>query len=179
MIRESVRPFNTPLVWLLFVVAGASSAGWPKTTIFAPRAQIKTVSYLLEEYKASVGRYPSTEEGLEALVERPEGVDPAAWKGPYLTQLPKDPWGHPYTYRCPGRNNRMTFDIYSMGRDGKSSSDGNDKDDINNWDADSGDYYHRKNWTPYLIGVGAGVVVIAVSCVYIVRKRKSSASHSA
>jgi len=176
MVAKSVFRLKCRFVVLMMVILAVSSAGWPKTTIFAPRAQIKTVSYLLEEYKASVGRYPSTEEGLEALVERPGGVDPAAWKGPYLTQLPKDPWGHPYIYRCPGRNNRTTFDIYSMGRDGKSRSDGNDKYDINNWDADSGDYYYRKNWTPYLIGADAGVVVIAVICVYIVRKKKSSAS---
>jgi len=84
-------------------------------------------------------RYPSPQEGLKALVIRPQNIPAERWRGPYFypPKVPEDPWGHEYGYRFPGVYNTNGFDLYSCGRDGISKSGGNDLDDINNWDAES------------------------------------------
>lgn len=100
--------------------------------IKAATAQIKQFSSNLERYKLDMDEYPTTEEGLQALVRRPDDEERAAkWKGPYLSEMtiPKDPWGKDYVYRCPGEHNELTFDIMSPGPDGEEGSE----DDIVNW----------------------------------------------
>lgn len=96
------------------------------------RAQqdIQTLVSALQLYKLDNYSYPSTQQGLEALVSRPSG-EPAApnWK-PYLQKLPVDPWNRPYQYLSPGA--RGEFDVYSLGRDGKPGGTGEDED-IGNW----------------------------------------------
>jgi general secretion pathway protein G len=73
-----------------------------------------------------MGRYPLSGEGLDALVRNPGNVE--SWKGPYLAKaVPKDPWGRPYGYRCPGMHG--DYDIYSFGPDG---IEGNE-DDVTSW----------------------------------------------
>lgn len=85
----------------------------------------------LYAYRIDMGSYPSTAEGLEALLNAPEGKADR-WHGPYLkdeTGLPKDPWGEPYQYRFPGEHNKISYDLWSKGPD---KQDGT-ADDIGNW----------------------------------------------
>jgi general secretion pathway protein G len=78
--------------------------------------QIENIASSLDLFYLDTGRYPSNEEGLGALVQRPN--DASAWNGPYLksNSVPKDPWGHPYIYRSPGQNG--PYDIGSVGPEG-------------------------------------------------------------
>ena len=96
-----------------------------KSKTNAAQAQIDGLSKALEHYRLDVGQYPTTAEGLEALVNRPPGL--AKWDGSYLTKgLPQDPWGRPYQYRSPGEHG--AFDLLSLGKDGRAGGDGEDAD---------------------------------------------------
>jgi general secretion pathway protein G len=102
----------------------------------AAEAQISNLESVLELYRMDNGRFPTTEQGLEALVAEPSG-EPAARNYPpggYLKRgrLPKDPWGEPYHYEAPGQKNRHSFDIWSHGSDGSPGGEGTDAD-IGNW----------------------------------------------
>ena len=91
----------------------------------------QTAKVGLEPYRLDVGNYPTTEQGLEALMSPPEGVK-SKWNGPYLEEIPLDPWGNPYQYKYPGSKNvngPRGYDIWSMGPDGKQGG----ADDIGNW----------------------------------------------
>ncbi|MGH8478386.1 MAG: type II secretion system major pseudopilin GspG [Gammaproteobacteria bacterium] len=90
------------------------------------RLQIQDFAGTLDLYKLEIGRYPTTDEGLKALVEQPS--DAEGWSGPYLKkkQLPKDPWGNEYSYRFPGQHGE--FDLYSLGADNAEGGDGENKD---------------------------------------------------
>ncbi|MGI9409907.1 MAG: type II secretion system major pseudopilin GspG [Hyphomicrobiaceae bacterium] len=92
----------------------------------AATVQIESLATSLELYRLDTGRYPSSQEGLIALVRKPERV--ANWNGPYIRgrEVPPDPWGKPYFYRSPGASS--AFEIYSLGADGKPNGDGEDKD---------------------------------------------------
>ncbi|MGD0280857.1 MAG: type II secretion system major pseudopilin GspG [Dissulfurispiraceae bacterium] len=95
----------------------------------AAKAQIELLEEALDQFRLDVGRYPSTQESLSALVTNP-GID--KWEGPYLKKgLPNDPWGKPYIYTCPGSHGE--YDIVSYGRDGQPGGEGEDKD-IVNWE---------------------------------------------
>ena len=83
----------------------------------------------LRLFELNHGRFPTTEEGLKALTEKPASLP--NWKGPYLENEPVDPWGKPYQYRSPGTH-KPDYDVFSFGPDGKESAD-----DIGNW-----------NWMP-------------------------------
>lgn len=93
--------------------------------------QIKNLSTTLDAYRLDVGRYPSTSEGLQALIERPSNA--ARWNGPYLDKkaIPKDPWGNALQYRYPGEHGE--FDVYSLGADNTDGGEGENKD-IASWD---------------------------------------------
>lgn len=96
------------------------------------KQDLQGVATALSMYKLDNHRYPSSEQGLQALVTKPSGTPEAPnWKGPYLDRLPKDPWDHPYQYQQPGQHGDM--DIYSYGADGRPGGDGDDAD-IGNWD---------------------------------------------
>ena len=84
------------------------------------------IATALKFYELDNGIFPSTEEGLEALLK----AAPSAknWKGPYLEKKPLDPWGNPYRYNSPG-NHRVDYDLFSLGRDGVESAD-----DVYNWE---------------------------------------------
>jgi general secretion pathway protein G len=88
--------------------------------------QIADLSATLDLYRLEVGRYPSDDEGLKALVENPGDVP--NWNGPYLkkSDVPKDPWGNDYLYRFPGEHG--TFDIWSLGADGREGGEGENAD---------------------------------------------------
>ena len=81
----------------------------------------------LMSYRIDLGSYPSTADGLQALLEAPSGKE-KRWGGPYVEELPEDPWGNPYQYRFPGAKNPAKYDAWSWGPDGLES-----EDDIGNW----------------------------------------------
>jgi len=90
----------------------------------------QTVKLGFTAYKIDVGSYPSSEEGIGALAKAPAGKE-TRWKGPYIEQVPADPWGNAYQYRFPGSKNingSSGYDIWSLGEDGMESAD-----DIGNW----------------------------------------------
>ena len=93
--------------------------------------QIEELAGTLDIYRLEVGRYPTTDEGLQALVEDPGSVQ--SWNGPYLkkAQVPKDPWGFDYQYRSPGEHG--VFDIWSLGADNQEGGEGEDQD-VRGWE---------------------------------------------
>lgn len=100
-----------------------------KSEIKVARAQIDSLGKALDQFRLDVGRYPSTEEGLAALITNPSNQ--AKWDGPYLTKkLPMDPWGNPYLYKFPGEHG--DYDLISNGKDGVPGGEGEGAD-ITNW----------------------------------------------
>jgi general secretion pathway protein G len=100
-----------------------------KSEVKTARAQMVGFEKALQQYRLDVGRFPSTEQGLQALVSKPATV--AKWDGPYLEKtVPLDPWGQPYVYVSPGEHGDV--DISSTGRDGRPGGDGLDAD-ITSW----------------------------------------------
>jgi len=97
----------------------------------AAKVQVEDLSAALDMYKLDVGKYPTTEQGLTALVEKPS--DSKRWNGPYLRKIkvPQDPWIQPYHYTSPGQYGK--FDLYSYGADEKEGGEGEDQD-INSWE---------------------------------------------
>ena len=95
------------------------------------KTQIEGLAASLDMYKMDVGRYPTSEEGLQALVEKPSSA--RAWNGPYLRKkkVPQDPWIFDYHYVSPGTHG--SFDLYSYGADNASGGEGEDQD-INSWE---------------------------------------------
>lgn len=92
-----------------------------------------TLTRKLAEYRMTVGEYPTTEQGLKALKKRPKGVDPKAWKGPYIESEEdiQDKWGQEFRYACPGKTfpgDSKRYDLWSIGPDG---IDGTDDDILN------------------------------------------------
>ena len=96
----------------------------------AAKIEINQIGNTLDLFKLEVGRYPTTSEGLQALITAPSGV--ANWNGPYWKNgtIPKDPWGNEYKYTSPGA--KGPYDIVSYGSDGKEGGDGPAKDITNN-----------------------------------------------
>jgi general secretion pathway protein G len=101
-----------------------------KAKIKAAKAQIELLGTALDTFRLDVGRYPSTQEGLEALRTKPGGLE--RWDGPYLKKdLPLDPWGKAYVYKSPGEHG--AFDIVSYGADGAPGGE-EDNRDITSWE---------------------------------------------
>ena len=101
-----------------------------KAKVKAAKAQIELLSTSLDTFRLDVGRYPTSQEGLEALRTQPGGLE--RWDGPYLKKdVPLDPWGKPYVYKSPGDHG--PFDILSYGADGAPGGDG-DNHDISSWE---------------------------------------------
>src|SRR5260363_297578 len=98
----------------------------------AAKHDIQTIAQALKLYRLDNGRYPTQEQGLRALIEKPSIAPmPHNWKdGGYLESLPSDPWGHPYQYLNPGIHGEI--DIFSYGADGQPGGEGNDAD-IGSW----------------------------------------------
>lgn len=90
------------------------------------RVQIEELGAALDIFRLETGRYPTTREGLQALVEQP--ADITGWNGPYLKKqvVPEDPWDRPYQYRSPGRHGE--YDLYTLGRDGAEGGEDEDTD---------------------------------------------------
>lgn len=100
-----------------------------KSEAKAARAQLESIGKALELYRLDTGRYPSTEQGLRALLDKPG--DETRWEGPYLKKgLPPDPWGRAYVYKSPGEHG--DFDLYSLGKDGQPGGS-DEAADITSW----------------------------------------------
>ena len=98
--------------------------------VTAARTDVNNLMQALKLYKLDNQRYPSAEQGLDALVHKPTaGTPPPNWK-PYLEKLPNDPWQHPYQYANPGVKGEV--DVYSFGADGRAGGEGRDAD-IGSW----------------------------------------------
>jgi general secretion pathway protein G len=96
------------------------------------KTQIELLGTALDNYRLDNGSYPTTEQGLPALREKPTRAPaPLNWRGPYLRKdVPADPWGRPYLYKSPGDRNASGYDLSSLGRDGKPGGTGEDGDVI-------------------------------------------------
>ena len=139
--RRNQRGFTLIEIMVVVVIMGIMAAlVVPKlmgraddARITAARQDISTINQALKLYKLDNQHYPTTEQGLQALVSKPTG-GPAAnnWKtGGYLDKLPKDPWGNPYQFLSPGIKGEV--DVFSLGADGQPGGVGNDAD-IGSWD---------------------------------------------
>jgi len=97
--------------------------------VTAAQTQISTFKTALDAFEVDMGYYPKGKGGLMDLIVQPRNA--ANWHGPYLQSdaIPKDPWGNDYIYECPGRHNPTSYDLMSMGTDGRAGTD----DDICNW----------------------------------------------
>jgi general secretion pathway protein G len=102
-----------------------------ESKVKAAKVQIEDLAQTLDMYKLDVGSYPTSEQGLNALIESPDGAQ--RWNGPYLrkSKVPLDPWNNEYKYSSPGEHGK--FDIVSMGADGSEGGEGEDKD-LNSWE---------------------------------------------
>lgn len=100
-----------------------------KSEVKTARAQIEALGKALDQYRLDTGHYPTTEQGLAALMAKP--ANETKWDGPYLKKaVPADPWGAPYQYKRPGEHGE--YDLWSFGKDGQAG--GADKAaDINSW----------------------------------------------
>lgn len=105
-----------------------------KAKMVSAKSQIETFCLALDSFYMDNGNYPSTEEGLLALWEKPTSLSNSSyWNGPYISKaLPKDPWGNDYIYIVPGENN-LPYGIISYGKDGTEGGDGNETD-IKSWE---------------------------------------------
>ena len=135
--RQSVAGFTLLELLVVMVIIGllASYVGPKyflqigKSEIKAARAQIDGFEKALEQYRIDTGRFPSTEQGLQALFVKPGNE--AKWGGPYLKKAPPpDAWGQPYQYKSPGEHGE--FDLFSYGKDGRAGGSGEGAD-ITNW----------------------------------------------
>lgn len=138
--QANMRQLGFTLIELLvvLVILGllASLAG-PKVMNYLGGAKSDSAKLQIEEFGASLdlfkletGRYPTTQEGLQALVEAPSGL--TGWNGPYLKKrvVPKDPWGNEYHYVSPGQHD--PYDLSSLGADNRDGGDGENKD-LTSW----------------------------------------------
>jgi general secretion pathway protein G len=93
----------------------------------AATTQISSFKTALDAYEVDMGSYPKGKDGLRELVTAPRNAK--NWRGPYIETIPKDPWGNDYIYESPGKHNQNSFDLMSMGEDGRVGGE----DDITNW----------------------------------------------
>jgi len=118
------------LIGIVMGIVGSNFIGrGEKAKADAAKIDIGQIAQSLDLYKLEVGRYPTTQEGLQALISAPAGT--TNWNGPYWkkSSVPKDPWGNEYKYSAPGQAG--PYDITSLGADGKEGGEGVNKDITN------------------------------------------------
>jgi len=102
-----------------------------ESKVKAARLQVEELVSALDMYRLDAGRYPTTDEGLAALIEQPSNA--RVWNGPYLRKkkVPLDPWNNPYRYTAPGEHGK--FDLYTLGADGTEGGEGEEQD-VKSWE---------------------------------------------
>ncbi|APO96433.1 type II secretion system major pseudopilin GspG [Xanthomonas vesicatoria] len=138
--RSGVRGFTLVELMVVIVIIGLLATvvminvmpSQDRAMVEKARADVAVLEQALETYRLDNLTYPTTEQGLQALLNPPSGLTrPERYRqGGYIRRLPEDPWGHAYQYRRPGRNGG--FDVYSFGADGAEGGDA-DNADIGNW----------------------------------------------
>jgi general secretion pathway protein G len=137
LIRKRERGFTLIELMIVIIILGLLAAlvgpklfgkvGAAKQK--AAKAQIELFGTALDALRLDVGRYPTTDEGLKSLREKPSGME--NWKGPYLPkEIPNDPWGKPYIYKSPGEHG--DYDLMSYGLDGTQGGEG-ENEDVVSW----------------------------------------------
>ncbi len=126
------------LMIVVIIIAALAAMIVPRLSGRADQAKVTVaqtdisanIATALKLYQLDNGNFPTTEQGLSALLDRPTSESAGAnWNGPYLEKKPVDPWGNPYKYRYPGANNKSSYDLYSVGKDGSEGTE----DDVTNW----------------------------------------------
>lgn len=136
--RKRPRGFTLlELMVVLLILALLGTIAAPRVTKYLRKAksqtakiQVDALSAAVDSFHLDMGRFPSSEEGLKVLMDRPS--DAASWDGPYLKRRDSliDPWGHSYLYRIPGQHGE--YDVYSLGSDNREGGEG-DAADVGNW----------------------------------------------
>jgi general secretion pathway protein G len=138
--RRAAKGFTLIEIMVVVVIIGLLAAmiapnimgNLDRAEINRARQDVRSIETALNLYRLDNFRYPSTDEGLQALVTNPGESSAPNWKaGGYLKSMPLDPWNRPYLYLNPGRQGE--FDVFSLGADGQEGGDGNNAD-IGNWD---------------------------------------------
>ena len=115
---------------ILAGIVGMRFTGQSKEArISAAKAQLSELKMALDTFEIKAGTYPTTRQGLEALVEKPAGMSIEKWPGKMFPRIPKDQWDNEWQYRFPGTQNEEGYDLYSYGPDGQKGGG----DDITNW----------------------------------------------
>ena len=119
---------------LAAVVAPAVFRNVGDAKVSAGKSQLEVFALALNAYRLDNDNFPTSEQGLAALRAAPTAGDPPRnWRGPYLSKIvPLDPWSRPYIYLSPGTTNPESYDLYTLGRDGKPGGDGEDAD-LTSW----------------------------------------------
>ena len=123
------------LMIVVIIIAALAAMMVPRLSGRADQAKVSVaqsdinanLATALKLYQLDNGSFPTTEQALNALMSKP--ADASNWNGPYIEKAPIDPWGNSYKYKCPGANNKMTYDLYSVGKDGVEGTE----DDVTNW----------------------------------------------
>lgn len=139
--RRRSRGFTLIELLIVMVILGllASLVGprlfgqLDSSKIKAARTQIEMVGAALDTYRLDMSQYPSTEQGIRALSDKPaDAAEALKWRGPYLKKrVDKDPWGNSYVYKAPGE--KADYELSSLGADGKEGGSG-DNTDIHSWE---------------------------------------------
>jgi len=136
MRRDNHKGFTLIELMLVVIIIGALVAMvMPRLTgrgeqarVAAAKADIMAnIATGLKLYELDNGNFPTGEEGLGALMNKPAST--TNWRGPYLEKTPTDPWGREYKYKSPGEHRQADYDLYSLGKDGVESDD-----DVKNWE---------------------------------------------
>ena len=141
-LRGGARPAFTLIEILVVIVVIAILATLVAPNVFqhvgaakdtAAKAQIEALGSALDAYRLHMGGYPSSDEGLAALMQAPQNELNSRWRGPYMRkEIPLDPWGNPYVYVSPGEVNPGGYDLVSFGADGQPGGEGENAD-VTSW----------------------------------------------